>query len=535
MPWYLDTLQNISLKNITKNSNLNYHLILKNGMKIPTAIGNIIYDYFIMNIPMDCKNLNLKLFHKNIVSLSKFKFDSYTTTNLDDILMIDLLSLREIQFSRLAFFNEINFHKLKDFFKRMKNIENINLSLSNKNIELFSFVNFSKTLKYAKLLYFDTNLPFNLNDLFENCLLLEELSITNEYNNNNNNYFNMRNIFKLKNLQSLSFYSFPITFKSRDNPGETINENLTLKSLKYIKIHNCQMKISDWKIFGKMFGNCSNIEYAYFNTTRGVKFLCEGLKNSKKRIKSITFKDCCLHEENGKALREFLLNCHQLKKIDFSSNNLEVKVLKNILNGLISSCHSLKDISFENCSLDTKCCKVLREFLLLCKHLENLNFSRNQLIRDGIKDIWNGLKLSSGSLQSLNFLESVNYPQHLKYMREKQNENKEIEIQYFTYNSNNHYGESVYSIYNDLPNVPQQLQPRSLLYENHTTFSSNELYKMQNDQVENLEKDNENPDEFDNYIERVIDNSKIDFSSGYLCKFLQMFGIKTFLNLFKFH
>lgn len=113
-----------------------------------------------------------------------------------------------------------------------------------------------------------------------------------------------------------------------------------IKKLKEVNISNCDLsKGNKCKLIGLVLTAFNDIQHASFSENllnkNDVEWICKGLSNSSKKLKNISLIDCNLREENCQFIEELLNKCSELENLNFSSNC-------NINNGIISICNEQK-------------------------------------------------------------------------------------------------------------------------------------------------------------------------------------------------
>ncbi|CAD5126970.1 unnamed protein product [Dimorphilus gyrociliatus] len=142
-----------------------------------------------------------------------------------------------------------------------------------------------------------------------------------------------------------------------------------------------------------------------FNTrfSEDFKKICNGLQLSSMSLLSIDFSFCCLNSQQICYLSNLLSNCTQLQNIQLANNAMSDEVFQILCNSLKSSSASLLTINFSHCSIDDSQAYHLYDLLKECRSLETFLLSGNNKLADGFEMICNGLKVSSQSLQNINF------------------------------------------------------------------------------------------------------------------------------------
>lgn len=455
------TLKNICIICIIDNMDINYDLAIKNNWKIPIEISNLIFKYYYERNKeislFNAEPLNLKLFERKISSLSKFIFDELTTEN-NQFLEIDVNQLKDIDIFSESFIHDCEAEELKIFFFAMKNIEKLTLKSITKNSEIFSYIShFSKTLK---ILHLQNFVHVNIKPLILNSEYLEEFSLQyfkhNIWPNIVPEYIQFDDIFQLKKLKNLHLNSCNIDVSKE----HLLEKNVyNWEHLNKLELKDCTMSWYSWHCLQEALESCSNINYIHLSRIIGLQQILSGLLSSSQNLNTLCISFCQFDKSKSLALKLLLDESVNLKIFELSSTTLDEIMFKDIISGLAGSSDSLQEISFAN-SLRAEHCEDMKNFLLGCTLLKKVDFSENFSIFDGIFLICEGFKTSSLHLKTVNFKNSIGEEKHLNYIKEKKLEMSQTEFCFneYAYNENESDNDLYYdeydrvSIYSDYDN-----------------------------------------------------------------------------------
>lgn len=291
------------------------------------------------------------------------------------------------------------------------------------------------TLKILRLSYCSLNstLCKNLEQFLSNCQHLCEVDI----GGNSSMEDGLQNICKglLSSSDKLLKLSFDHCAIKSDYSEYLIDllsncpnlRNLNLQNNNFS--HNCikniieclKLKATKLTNLNLMNINCSNLDYAnifqYFNEMKSIKeiTLQSNCCNEQIIYDNIFFNQnivinylaaldlsrCNLNPQTGKFIGKFLKNCQRMQSINLSDNCKIDDGLNDIFDSLIHSFSSLKIIEIRNCGIDEEKCKILGKTLKECTGINRFDFSENNAINNGIKDLCKGLKTSGKSLKFL--------------------------------------------------------------------------------------------------------------------------------------
>lgn len=388
----VSSLIDFCLYNIIFNLNLNFELLKKYNRRVPTEIGDLIFQKVVDNFDYDL--MNLKFFDKSVVSLSKLVINEDLTNNLDEFFNIDTSSLKSLFLDVDDKANVFYMVEMEDHLSQMENIENLSIGGDLESSDVIK--KFSNTLKTLGLLYSRENDVYLLIEAILTCPKLERIKLQNsEPKENAHPFINLTDIFQLENLLCLSLSDFTISF---GNDKKIINEtNFRSKNLNKICIQRCKIDTINLLFFKEILKRLQ-LESVMFNAFGNIEIICDGLLNSRKNLKSLKISNYTLKTKDIDLLKNFLIQCEKLTVFEFSFCNIDKSGLKEILTGLKVSSKCLRQITLTGCWLNRENCRVMREFLEECTCLEKVDISSSYLQEDGIFDVLYGLDISSNSL-----------------------------------------------------------------------------------------------------------------------------------------
>lgn len=401
-------LENICLNSICLNLYLNYRICKKNSLRIPSRIGQLIFENsFIILLKFDSNDL--KFFKKEITDLKsidlqkkQFKYiEYYDFLNGHNL---DLLQIGIIEKFNLK--NSKNFHLtsneiiIKHYGTNSNNTgkllnycfikESITLLLKEDSENFNDFINLIKNcddslrildlqennlslIEFEKILKILTTKP-NLKNLS-----IDLLSSNNDYENLNENIKNNLFVNLSENVTDLNiaiddylyknFYNVLDKFKYLNSlalwtlPGD---DKMIGKILNLIRINYCnnlqklELHFEDLSEFSndcladnlKYFHKLTNITISSYNVNNCLNWkIFDGLMNSSKTLEDI---DISFYEftNNDDSIDKFLIECSSLNSIDigmFFSFDVNIDCINIVLN----SCKDkLKDLKFHSCYTD---------------------------------------------------------------------------------------------------------------------------------------------------------------------------------------
>ncbi|XP_049319145.1 ribonuclease inhibitor-like isoform X2 [Astyanax mexicanus] len=135
----------------------------------------------------------------------------------------------------------------------------------------------------------------------------------------------------------------------------------------------------------------------------GVEKLCDGLKDTKCKLKILRLEDCNVTEESCAVLADVLTSENsKLIELNLSLNKLQDSGVYSLCWRLNSDNCKLEKLRLEDCGLTENSCAFLAGFLkpVNCK-LTELHLSKNKLQDSGVKNLCDGLKDKKSKLQIL--------------------------------------------------------------------------------------------------------------------------------------
>lgn len=317
-------------------------------------------------------SLNLKdIFQNNIHMEDKFLLgylknlpNTITELNLNlqsnDYQLFNCLSIIFKQLNKLDSFSLDTFIDDDDLIIEILN--NIKQFSSDKLIYIdFTFVRITKLVN-QKLIEFFYKCS-NLTSIYISCINEE---------NNLDQYF----VFSCCHLAQEIKHFYP-EFSNNDSISYSYNKFLTMcKSLKSVEIG------------------------FYLDIRVQLKNIFSALKSSRESLTSIEFSFCTITNEFALGFPS-LVYC--LEVIEFEVVNFQGNSLAELLKNLRHTAENLKKFIFIGCELESTDCVVIGRFLGLCRNLEEINLSYNELVKNGILMIIDNLSFSKDSLKIIDF------------------------------------------------------------------------------------------------------------------------------------
>lgn len=448
----VESLMNLTLRNIFINLQLNHKICKKNNFKIPTFISNLLFKYI-----HERKRLfnasDFRLFHNDISSLTVFRLDKKTYGLIKYLELLDKHFLYEIDcYNSTSTCEKIKQEAADCLFKNCSNLRRINIEKCFRISWIFhhlpkSFHSLQKiSINLIDTVGKDLNL---LENIFRNCLKLKKIKIIFDKNMNLDNSLNI--IYSLlpsvNTLTSVNLIGivgfFPINtlfsilekFKklrnitislklSNDNNGEVTEEFgdfSDLEDMKKLRLPNCNFPKIYMKTFEKSMKTFKNLREIDFSFNTFILENCQNFFNcfniSSKTLKEIFMIKCNLNYNISCDFGEFLYKCQFLEVLVLDENKCMGDGLSNICDGLSSCADRFKRFSLVSCNLDSKQCLFVGKFLEKCPNLECLQMDENEMIHDGFRLICNGLKASLSNLKHLNFSECFISSENYKYLK----------------------------------------------------------------------------------------------------------------------
>lgn len=266
---------------------------------------------------------------------------------------------------------------LKNLLGECSSLENIDLSLNSKGLDVILIKNLRKSDKTLRMLNF-IGCQLTGKDFLAILSILKSSPT-------------IQQLYLGLNL------NMDLNFKIIKSQGQSMNFNF-----QKLDFHGCNLK--DWK-FLEDFLKASiclkeiNFSWNFFNAST-LKKICSGLSSSLNSIEKINFSNCKLTSEHGEILGGFLERCLLLKDIDFSFNENMDSGFKYIFQSLEFSSSFLRILNLSKSNLDYFCCKKLGNLLRKCS-LEQINLNSCKLADDGAQTVISGLQYSRSTLNCL--------------------------------------------------------------------------------------------------------------------------------------
>lgn len=181
----------------------------------------------------------------------------------------------------------------------------------------------------------------------------------------------------------------------------------TAASLKELDLSYCSINKDESFNVGQLLESCFSIQKfklrGNFNIGAGFLDICDGLIRSSASLREIDLSECQIGEGQSKVIGQLLEMCTLIENISLSGNRNMKNGIIDICNALHKSTDSLKFINFASCNINEKQCKSVGELLSYCSNIEKVDFSYNEQIDNGLSYLCDGLIESSNTLTDINF------------------------------------------------------------------------------------------------------------------------------------
>lgn len=444
------TLKLIALDRICINLSEQRQICTKNSWKIPTKIGDLIFNHYFKS--SNCFSINenhIKFFYKDITSLSKIKPSENLYKYLEFFMEIDKDGLEEIDDTNLISFK--NFIEIiTTLLKGTKNIKKLTLSCGFKTKEIYkllenskdklteiNFMGVSNTGFCSEFLNSTTNLhklvikhytvtnhtPFNLNFiLFNSTETIREidLSFIQLINDESIEILN-----KCKNLRIIRFLNLKNSPNSiRELMKNFHNPNNYIIELSFIDLGE-EFKLNfylDFKFIESNFPNIEEINLAFPKCESMENYDISNLSQNVINLNNLTIihlSKCALDNKNCRIFGNVLKNLKnlttlKLSHIDFDQNCSFSDIFNGITLGLTCK---LKELFFEYFSLNENDCKVFGNILCFLR-IKCLFLRSIHIFADGIYPILDGLQISRETLTELSLIRCRLNEYHAKRLGE---------------------------------------------------------------------------------------------------------------------
>lgn len=312
---------------------------------------------------------------QNCSSLEKFNINGSAMTNEEFTMLIDCLKsskncLLDLNVFTLKTGNQ--FHQLMELLKLCTKLKKFSISLNIKNycfkIYCHFIENYSKFLNLINIL----NISFENEDILDFKILYEYCSA-----------------FKKIFIYSL-YFVFEIQLSDDQSSLQSIEE-IIIESFNDVGILKCMIEKSEY--LKKITLNCLTLE------ENDLKTIAENLGSSKEYLEELSLIDCCLNCDDNNYISSLIESCYWLKKINLSRNTFNDT--ESILKAFKSSSYALNELYLSECSLPEASSVILGNTLSNCTVLTSIDLSSNNSMRNGFKNICNGLKNSVKSLRNI--------------------------------------------------------------------------------------------------------------------------------------
>lgn len=372
------SLQEICLTKICSDLYYYYQFCKRRSIRIPQCLGDKIFDIFYKNLFPKKKENSLLIFHREITSLTEFRIDTKLFKNFEILKYLDKDSLKKITF----LFDSLTNNQLLKLEEGLKNF---------KNLKYFT----------APVSVGDEKLNKILNGISQSCHSLTHLdfSFCSITQSNSKDFGNF--LWKCTNIEYIDFTGCQ---DIEDGISNIINglEN-SRKSLRGIYLGFCSFNESHIKLISNFIESINHLEDIHLTGINGysLSLLSNSLVNSSKCLKKLYFGSSSLNIEQSNDVKNLLLQCSSIEKVDFSCCKFVKNGIRNICNGLISSSNKLRKINFKFCHLTREDCESLKILLLHCIKLEKIDLRYNSNMINGFTLICEGLKSLSNSLNDV--------------------------------------------------------------------------------------------------------------------------------------
>ncbi|XP_048224956.1 NACHT, LRR and PYD domains-containing protein 9 [Perognathus longimembris pacificus] len=134
---------------------------------------------------------------------------------------------------------------------------------------------------------------------------------------------------------------------------------------------------------------------------RGVKFLCEGLKDPNCILESLMLSYCCLSHIACDFIAQALRVNRTLSLLDMGSNFLEDVGAENLCKALRRPSCSLQELWLTGCYFTSRCCEDFSAALIHNRNLKTLKLGNNEIQDSGVKLLCRALQHPNCRLQKL--------------------------------------------------------------------------------------------------------------------------------------
>ncbi|XP_036901508.1 NACHT, LRR and PYD domains-containing protein 12 isoform X2 [Sturnira hondurensis] len=141
--------------------------------------------------------------------------------------------------------------------------------------------------------------------------------------------------------------------------------------------------------------NPNMVELALYQNalgSRGVKLLCQGLRHPRCKLQNLRLKSCQVPSSACQDLAAALTANKNLIRMDLSSNNLGLRGVKLLCEGLRHPKCRLQMIQLRKCQLEAGACREMASVLGTSRHLVELDLTGNALEDAGLSLLCEGLR-----------------------------------------------------------------------------------------------------------------------------------------------
>lgn len=302
----------------------------------------------------------------------------------DNIDIFRLLGNSSRTLQEFHLYNETNFDAVSQLLESCVSLRYVTINLRNKfcNYSLKISKILRRSLRTIKGIYFDsvTLSPKEFVRTLNRCPMIEKIHLMNIDN------FPVR------------FYDLFRQFNNRNNKIEMI-------SVGYRGFSNFNA-IDDIAIILDKFPKLLDLRLRFGNFPLTDNSILEKYKfNGIEKLVTLDIRGSYLTKKAFVDLGIVLENCTTLKALNLSNINLNRENFLHLMSLMsLSPSLSLEELDFEG-SLFEETCMPLKQVLLLCSKLRRLNLSVNEKVGDGLITILEGLKNSRNSLIELKLLD----------------------------------------------------------------------------------------------------------------------------------
>ncbi|XP_025937855.1 NACHT, LRR and PYD domains-containing protein 6 [Apteryx rowi] len=134
---------------------------------------------------------------------------------------------------------------------------------------------------------------------------------------------------------------------------------------------------------------------------RGVRRLCESLRDGACRVQTLRLWRCCLKEEGCRALAAALRTNQSLRELHLGDNKLGDRGVRRLCESLRDGACRVQMLSLWQCQLTDACCADFATVLSASQSLVHLDLSENNLGDSGVQLLCEGLRHPTCLLQRL--------------------------------------------------------------------------------------------------------------------------------------